>query len=93
MFTATFRRTISTTTLKRNATAITTKNEYDMIVIGGGPGVYVAAIKASQLGLKVQLYSRSFNHYNLKVACVEKRGALGGTCLYDIFYKSITRTI
>jgi dihydrolipoamide dehydrogenase len=36
-------------------------------VIGGGPGGYVAAIKAGQLGLKV--------------ACVEKRGKLGGTCL------------
>ncbi|MCC7016569.1 MAG: dihydrolipoyl dehydrogenase [Rhodospirillales bacterium] len=40
---------------------------FDVIVIGGGPGGYVAAIRAAQLGLKV--------------ACVEKRGALGGTCL------------
>lgn len=40
---------------------------YDVIVIGGGPGGYVAAIKASQLGLKT--------------ACVEMRGSLGGTCL------------
>ncbi len=40
---------------------------YDLVVVGGGPGGYVAAIKAAQLGLKV--------------ACVEKRGALGGTCL------------
>jgi len=40
---------------------------YDLIVIGGGPGGYVAAIRAAQLGLKA--------------ACVEKRGALGGTCL------------
>src|SRR5215470_6401279 len=40
---------------------------YDVVVIGGGPGGYVAAIKAAQLGMKV--------------ACVEKRGALGGTCL------------
>ncbi|MBM3732463.1 MAG: dihydrolipoyl dehydrogenase [Acidimicrobiia bacterium] len=39
----------------------------DLIVIGGGPGGYVAAIRAAQLGLKV--------------ACVEKRGSLGGTCL------------
>ncbi|MFL5332971.1 MAG: dihydrolipoyl dehydrogenase [Geminicoccaceae bacterium] len=41
--------------------------EYDLVVVGGGPGGYVAAIKAAQLGLKV--------------ACVDKRGALGGTCL------------
>ena len=40
---------------------------YDLVVIGGGPGGYVCAIKAAQLGMKV--------------ACVEKRGALGGTCL------------
>lgn len=42
-------------------------NSYDVIVIGGGPGGYVCAIRAAQLGMKV--------------ACVEKRGALGGTCL------------
>lgn len=41
--------------------------KHDVVVIGGGPGGYVAAIKAAQLG---------FN-----TACVEKRGALGGTCL------------
>ncbi|KAH6909776.1 dihydrolipoamide dehydrogenase [Coprinopsis sp. MPI-PUGE-AT-0042] len=40
---------------------------YDVVVIGGGPGGYVAAIKAAQMGLKT--------------ACVEKRGSLGGTCL------------
>src|SRR5437763_4626808 len=40
---------------------------YDVVVIGAGPGGYVAAIRAAQLGLKV--------------ACVEKRAALGGTCL------------
>lgn len=41
--------------------------DYDVIVIGAGPGGYVAAIRAAQLGLKT--------------ACVEKRGSLGGTCL------------
>ena len=40
---------------------------YDLVVIGGGPGGYVCAIKAAQLGMKV--------------ACIEKRGSLGGTCL------------
>jgi dihydrolipoamide dehydrogenase len=40
---------------------------FDLIVIGAGPGGYVAAIRASQLGLRV--------------ACVEKESALGGTCL------------
>jgi len=42
-------------------------NNYDLIVIGGGPGGYVAAIRAAQLGMKV--------------ACVDKRSTLGGTCL------------
>jgi dihydrolipoamide dehydrogenase len=41
--------------------------EYDVIIIGGGPGGYVCAIRAAQLGLKA--------------AVVEGRGALGGTCL------------
>ncbi|MFO0389138.1 MAG: dihydrolipoyl dehydrogenase [Alphaproteobacteria bacterium] len=40
---------------------------FDLVVIGGGPGGYVAAIRAAQLGMNV--------------ACVEMRGALGGTCL------------
>jgi dihydrolipoamide dehydrogenase len=40
---------------------------YDLVVIGSGPGGYVCAIRAAQLGLKV--------------ACVEKRETLGGTCL------------
>jgi dihydrolipoamide dehydrogenase len=41
--------------------------EHDLVVIGAGPGGYVAAIRAAQLGLNV--------------ACVEKEAALGGTCL------------
>ena len=40
---------------------------FDLVVIGGGPGGYVAAIRAAQLGMRT--------------ACVEKREALGGTCL------------
>ncbi|MBU2380686.1 MAG: dihydrolipoyl dehydrogenase [Alphaproteobacteria bacterium] len=40
---------------------------YDVVIIGGGPGGYNAAIRAGQLGLKV--------------ACIEMRETLGGTCL------------
>jgi dihydrolipoamide dehydrogenase len=41
--------------------------QFDVVVIGAGPGGYVAAIRAAQLGLKT--------------ACVESRATLGGTCL------------
>lgn len=43
-------------------------NEHDLVVIGGGPAGYVAAIRAAQLGLKA--------------ACVERKRRLGGTCLW-----------
>src|SRR5580700_5991957 len=42
-------------------------DSFDLIVIGAGPGGYVCAIRAAQLGMKV--------------ACVESRKTLGGTCL------------
>jgi dihydrolipoamide dehydrogenase len=42
-------------------------SDYDVLIIGGGPGGYNAAIRAGQLGLKV--------------ACIEGRETLGGTCL------------
>ena len=43
------------------------EDNFDLVIIGGGPGGYVCAIRAAQLGLKT--------------ACVESRGTLGGTCL------------
>ena len=43
------------------------QKEHDLVVIGAGPGGYIAAIRGAQLGLNV--------------ACVEKEPALGGTCL------------
>ena len=42
-------------------------NNFDVIIIGSGPGGYVCAIRSAQLGLKT--------------ACVETRKTLGGTCL------------
>jgi dihydrolipoamide dehydrogenase len=44
-----------------------TDDSFDVVVIGAGPGGYVCAIRAAQLGMKV--------------ACVDKRGTFGGTCL------------
>jgi dihydrolipoyl dehydrogenase len=43
-------------------------DRFDLVVIGGGPGGYVAAIRAAQLGLRT--------------ACIDKRGLFGGTCLH-----------
>jgi dihydrolipoamide dehydrogenase len=58
-------RAVRPQVLRRNFAAAA--EQADVIVLGGGPGGYVAAIKAGQLGMKV--------------TCVEKRGTLGGTCL------------
>ncbi|SCV99959.1 LAFE_0B06304g1_1 [Lachancea fermentati] len=54
-------------TLFSTSRLLAAKKQHDVVIIGGGPGGYVAAIKAAQLGLDT--------------ACVEKRGKLGGTCL------------
>ena len=53
--------------LFHTSTRLAEKFKHDVVVIGGGPGGYVAAIKAAQLGFDT--------------ACIEKRGSLGGTCL------------
>ena len=47
-------------------------HKYDVVVIGGGPGGYVAAIKAAQLGLKT--------------ACIESRGITTHTKNYNITF-------
>ena len=63
--------TLTAQSLRRFATAsaasTSSSEPYDVVVIGGGPGGYVAAIKSAQLGLRT--------------ACIESRGTLGGTCL------------
>src|SRR5436190_20259123 len=47
--------------------AMSSELHFDLVVIGAGPGGYIAAIRAAQLGMNV--------------ACVEKDKTLGGTCL------------
>lgn len=64
---STLRRFSGSHALRFYSASSISQNKYDVIVVGGGPGGYVAAIKASQLGLKT--------------VCVESRGTLGGTCL------------
>lgn len=60
-------RSISQRIIGRSLSSTAPVGQYDVVIVGGGPGGYVAAIKASQLGLKT--------------ACIEGRGRLGGTCL------------
>ena len=50
-------------------------NQFDVAIIGSGPGGYVAAIRCAQLGMKTVL--------------IEKEPTLGGTCLNDIPEKAI----
>jgi dihydrolipoamide dehydrogenase len=56
-----------TTSSTPSASAAAGSSAYDLIVIGAGPGGYVAAIRAAQLGLKT--------------ACIDKENRFGGTCL------------
>ena len=60
-------RGVGKSVLGKNALFRMFSTNYDVAVIGGGPGGYVAAIRAAQNGLST--------------VYVEKRGALGGTCL------------
>ena len=51
----------------RSESGIVAENSFDLVVIGGGPGGYVAAIRGAQLGMSV--------------ACIDENADLGGTCL------------
>ncbi len=61
------RKSVGVSSMRSMSAAAAADGKYDVVVVGGGPGGYVAAIKAAQLGMKT--------------ACVEGRGTLGGTCL------------
>ena len=59
-----------------------TEDIYDLIVVGAGPGGYVAAIRAAQLGMKV--------------AVIERRESLGGVCRitsYNVCYTKLLRRV
>jgi len=53
--------------LGSNSKKTMSDTQYDLVVLGGGPGGYVAAIRAGQLGLRV--------------ACIDENDLWGGTCL------------
>ncbi len=60
-------------------------NAYDLIVIGTGPGGYVCAIRASQLGLKVAVVEKRKSHGGtcLNVGCIPSKALLHASELYD----------
>ena len=57
-------------------------NKYDISIIGGGPGGYVAAIKASQLGMKVALFEEDrLGGVCLNWGCIPTKSLLHSACL------------
>jgi dihydrolipoamide dehydrogenase len=65
------------------------EREYDVTVIGGGPGGYVAAIRAAQLGMKVSLIERDkLGGICLNWGCIPSKALLKSAELYNAFKKS-----
>jgi dihydrolipoamide dehydrogenase len=66
-----------------------TERQYDVTVIGGGPGGYVAAIRAAQLGMKIGLVERDkLGGVCLNWGCVPSKALLKSAELYNAFKKS-----
>ena len=63
---------------------MTENNRFDVLVVGGGPGGYVCAIRASQLGMKVGLIDRSsrLGGTCLNVGCIPSKALLHSTEMY-----------
>ena len=70
--------------IRKNATSMS--KYFDVIVIGGGPGGYVAAIRASQLGFKVALIDKDPNLGGtcLNVGCIPSKALLDSTEYYHL---------
>ncbi|MBZ0107939.1 MAG: dihydrolipoyl dehydrogenase [Candidatus Scalindua rubra] len=63
--------------------------KYDLLIIGGGPGGYVAAIKAAQLGLSVGLIERDkVGGACLHKGCIPTKALIQSTQLYELFKRS-----
>ena len=60
--------------------------KFDLIVIGGGPGGYVASIRASQLGLSVACIDKNLNYGGtcLNVGCIPSKSLLHSSHMYEI---------
>ena len=59
-------------------------NKYDITIIGGGPGGYVAAIKASQLGMKVALFEEDrLGGVCLNWGCIPTKALLKSAQVFD----------
>jgi dihydrolipoamide dehydrogenase len=64
-------------------------SKYDIIVVGGGPGGYVAAIRAAQLGAKVALYEKDkVGGTCLNRGCIPTKAIIACTTLYDKIQKA-----
>ena len=62
-------------------------NEYDVVVIGAGPGGYVAAIRASQLGLKVAIVEKQYwGGVCLNIGCIPSKALLQNSIREGLTY-------
>src|SRR3982750_511266 len=69
-----------------------TNSSFDLIVIGAGPGGYVAAIRAAQLGLKVACVEREFlGGTCLNVGCIPSKAMLDSSHKYHMVKRGLTR--
>ncbi len=67
-------------------------NEFDVVVLGAGPGGYVAAIKASQLGLKTAIIDKQWlGGVCLNVGCIPSKALLKNAEIAHILKKQIQR--